>query len=247
MPLNLGPSAVSLKLGSQAVNAYIGAELLLTGWSPASLLLNFNGADESTTFTDSSANEFSVTRTGSVEISTDESKYGGASGVFPGSGAFLETEADAELDLSTNGDITLEAWIYPVAFDGFNNGIVGSHASTSDAHTNVTVYDDGRVSVGRIGLNEIATDAGVVETGDWYHVAVVRSGSTTKIYVDGVEEASATTAVWSSPATTTIRVGHMAAGNGSTFNGYIDDLRLTRRAVYTANFTPPVAQLGPNA
>jgi hypothetical protein len=207
------------------------------------LLLNFNGENNSTTFTDSSPNGFTVTAEGDAKISTAESKFGGASLFLDGDGDYLITEADPRLDLSANGDLTLEAWVY-LTDRSTKRAICGSHASDSDGHTNVYVYDDGAVGVGRIGTNEIVTNAGLIAEDTWHHIAVVRHGAATTIYVDGVAEASASTAVWSSPETKTLRIGFEDPLNGGTWEGYIDDFRFTRSAVYTEAFTPPAAQLG---
>ena len=80
---------------------------------------------------------------------------------------------------------------------------------------------------------------------NWYHIAVTRTQSSgvTKIYVNGVERASATTAVWNN-ASTYLRVG---ATNSSTnrFIGRIDQVRVSKGIVrWTSDFsgslpTPP--------
>jgi hypothetical protein len=212
---------------------------------PVSLLLNFNGANNSTSFVDTSPNGFSVTANGDAKISTAQSKFGGASGFFPGVGGdYLETEKNALLDLSENGDLTLEAWIYLTALDA-TRGVVGSHLGSFDNHTNVYVYIDGRLAVGKIGENEIDTDEDVIAENTWHHIAIVRQEETTTIFVDGQIEASNSTEVWSSPPSNkSLRIGYMHPSNGECWGGYIDDLRVTRAALYTANFTPPTSELG---
>jgi hypothetical protein len=57
------------------------------------------------------------------------------------------------------------------------------------------------------------------------------------MFIDGINVASAT----SYATSITSGIVYVGAENGSTgfFNGYIDELRLTESARYTANFTPP--------
>jgi hypothetical protein len=92
------------------------------------------------------------------------------------------------------------------------------------------------------GNNTVGTTA--IQFDTWYHVALVRSGSGTnnmKLYLDGVLESQNTN-------TYTVPVNDIVLGrtytnlNSEYFNGYIDDLRITKGvARYTANFTPPTA------
>ena len=70
----------------------------------------------------------------------------------------------------------------------------------------------------------------------WYHVALVRYNGTTTLYVNGVGGASAadTTNYPNKP------LGIGAVYNGtSIFNGWLDQLRVSKIARYTGNFTPP--------
>ena len=71
------------------------------------------------------------------------------------------------------------------------------------------------------------------------HVAAVRSGSTTTIYMDGVQVASGTVSITDFNGTLTIGQ-YTSPISGSEWTGYIDDLRITRGvARYTAAFVPP--------
>ena len=81
---------------------------------PASLLLNFDGANNSTTFTDSSSYNHTGTAYGNAKISITQSKFGGSSGYFDGTGDYVQFPYNSIFDLSS-GDWTLEAWFYPIA------------------------------------------------------------------------------------------------------------------------------------
>jgi hypothetical protein len=71
------------------------------------------------------------------------------------------------------------------------------------------------------------------------HVAVSRSGTSLKMFFDGVQVASATDSTSFTDNAYGVRIG---GSSGYSFNGYIDDLRITKGyARYTANFTPPSA------
>jgi hypothetical protein len=71
----------------------------------------------------------------------------------------------------------------------------------------------------------------------WYHVAVTRSGTTLKLWVNGTEDASAGSASGPPDSSYPVRVGLTQA---SGFAGYIDEFRITRQARYSAAFSVPV-------
>ena len=81
--------------------------------------------------------------------------------------------------------------------------------------------------------------------GTWYHVAVTRSGNTFKLFRDGVQNGSTVTNAGSCPATAStgaLFVGAEVNGGIAYWNGYMDDLRITKGyARYTSNFTPPTS------
>ena len=109
----------------------------------------------------------------------------------------------------------------------------------SDNKTCLYVYNTGKIAIGKVGLNEIASSTGIISTSTWYHVAAVRNSTTTTIYVNGTSVASATTAVWTT-GSLPFYVGYFYSGNGSNWNGYLSDLRITNGvARYTTNFTAP--------
>jgi len=77
--------------------------------------------------------------------------------------------------------------------------------------------------------------AGTVASGQWVYVAIVRSGSTTTGYING---SSVGTTAQAPSASQYARVGALASG-ASVFNGYIQDLRITKG--YARTITTPTA------
>ena len=76
-----------------------------------SLLLKFDGPNNSTSFIDSSANNISVVGVGAgVKITTDDSKFGGSSVYFSGDNSSLDVEHSDVFAFGT-GDYTIEFWM----------------------------------------------------------------------------------------------------------------------------------------
>ena len=76
-----------------------------------------------------------------------------------------------------------------------------------------------------------------------FHVAVTRSGTTVRLFVNGVVEATATGNSTNFNESLTLYIG-AETGNSLYLNGYIDDLRITKGyARYTSNFTAPTSAL----
>ena len=91
----------------------------------------------------------------------------------------------------------------------------------------------------------VALVVGAVIVTTWQHIAVVRSGfgaNNLVVYVNGVNQGQATNSTaFVGLAANGFALGAEYAGSFfPSFNGYIDDLRITKGvARYTANFTPP--------
>ena len=74
----------------------------------------------------------------------------------------------------------------------------------------------------------------------WYHVAVCRSGTSTKLFIDGTQEGStySDSTVYTQPNDRCILGGYYDSADYD-FNGYIDEVRISKMARYTSNFTAP--------
>lgn len=214
------------------------------------LLMHGNGADNGTTFTDSSASNRSFTRFGNAKTSTTQKKYGTASMYFDGTGDYLET-AYSTTDFQWWGsDYTIEAWVYPTTLSewSYTNTIPGM-IGNGDPIGGTVYWAFGPRSDGAVtfyywrGDQSFVTSTETVSANTWSHIAMThKSGSGIKIWVNGVGTGSYTAVVG-----TPQHNSGPPLGIGSMFTadvqGYIDDLRITKGVErYTSNFTPPTAE-----
>lgn len=195
---------------------------------------------------DSSPSPKSVSPQGGVIISTAESKFGGKSAYFDGSGDWLHLSAHQDWDF-LNGDFTIEFWVY---FDILSNAPHIVNVGY-DINNRLTVYWDGgscRVFTNVGGSAAIRiTSSQPSSTGVWEHWALVKSGGTSTLYMNGVEVGAAyNMPVPNYQSSTTLALGfqHFNGITNDYFKGYLDDVRIVKSvAVYTAPFTPPNAPL----
>jgi hypothetical protein len=218
--------------------------------SSTSLLLRGNGTNGSTSFTDESPNNLTVTNTGSVTVNTTTKKYGTGSMAVSGSGQYLTIPSSSNLAFGT-GDFTVEFWYnspnvvasnYPVIYGNSNSGAWATNSFVIlSSHATIPAVRKFMLEVYNMNnAGNILTSTTTVNDNTWYHVAVTRNGSTFRLFVNGVVEATYTSSasVDSGSASTAVIGGTSDPVNQSPC--YIDDLRVTKGyARYTANFTPP--------
>jgi len=208
-------------------------------WANVSLLLQPPSLAGGTnkTFVDSSTNGFTVTAVGDVYQTADSPVAGGGSAVFDGSGDYLEIPNSNAFQFPD--DFTLEAWIRPSNTTGRKNIFSMREGPSVGLHFRVGGTDLDL----NYGDNNLLTAANSISANAWQHVAACRSGSTLRVFVDGVVKADRT---WTTSATTTapIRVGMLYNPTLQDFAGEIADARIVKStALYTANFTVPTAPL----
>jgi hypothetical protein len=218
-------------------------------YGSVSLLLHGNQSGGQ--FIDSSPTPKSITKVGDVAPGSP----GGGTPIYPSSNsAFGSAIAfDKTVDRITcssndfafgTGDFTIELWMY--SRDVGDRGILQTSDSTgglATAASNGIWINQGFPSSGYLYVNTangtIATSSAVLTVNQWAHIAVTRSGTTCRLFANGTQVGTLTSA--SNLTATNLVVG----GYYSTvylFDGYIDDFRITKGvARYTANFTPPAA------
>jgi hypothetical protein len=210
-----------------------------TAITNTNLLLNFTngGIIDNTMMND-------LETVGNAQISTSVKKYGTGSLAFDGTGDYLKLSNNAagQAQGFGTGDFTIEAWVYITSSTAANNGIYDCRYSSSATGPLIYYIPGSGMFMFYNGANQITGSTITINT--WTHVALVRSSGVTKLYLSGTQTGSSYTDTnnYTSGANSGV-VGAVYDGTGS-WNGYIDDLRITKGvARYTANFTPPTAAL----
>jgi hypothetical protein len=232
-PQGAGARSASLQVGGTSLN-YTGTAILTDpGFANVSLLMHMEGLDNGTTFTDVKGH--AVTRNLYVTTSAGAKKFGTSSARFyPYQDSYLRTSVSPDFAMGT-GDFTVEMFVSFSSTSGYQ-WLIG------DATTNnfdITRYADNRIIV------YLARTAYVF--GTWtptpnvfHHVALSRNGNNLRFFIDGVQQGT-TQPSFENISTTQYIIGAQAGGTDQ-FNGYMDELRVTKGlGRYTANFTVPTA------
>lgn len=222
------------------------------------LLVDADGADGATTYTERSVNGFSATFVGDAQLDTAFPKFGSAALLLDGAGDYMEYADNAALDLGS-GNWTMEGWVRLASLPA-----VGDEMSLysqwegggSDRAFNLFFAQDGFGY--RIGF-EARDGASVFEQGTlpgapalntYIHWAAQRSASDTlSLWWDGALEFEApgifTGAIDDSTVPVKLGVRDPAAGPGDEqyLDGHFDDVRISTIDQYATGgaITPPAS------
>ena len=207
------------------------------------LMLHMDGVNDGTTFTDSSDSPHTMTAAGDAHTDTAIKKFGTASYQGDGTGDELSAPDSTDWDFDT-GNFTIDAWIYPLSMAVGQNDIVAQEPSGDAGGWEFVLRTSGKISMaaGTSYPPTQYTSASVVVSNDsWQHVAAERNGGTFKMYVDGVEKHSVSSFTMPDIADVFTVGASRHGGVGSYgFNGYIDELRISKGvARFGGAFTPP--------
>jgi len=157
----------------------------------------------------------------------------GGSVYFDGTSDYLSFTMTS--DFSLTGDFTLECWFKPnsitVDTQHPNLIILGTYQLYLNSSTNF-------VGVSPDGLSiTLQSNAQTIKPNLWYHAAVVRSGTSEALFLNGVRVDTNTASTNYGASSGTSYIGSYN-GTGGDYNGYITDLRLVNgTAVYDPSQT----------
>jgi hypothetical protein len=206
--------------------------------SNTSLLLNF--ADGAIYDAGKTTNYYTVGNTGVV---TANSKFGGTSMYFDGSGDYIKANYRSFPWDWWRSNTTIECWIYP---SSVTNVVLPYIVGNMDPAVGTNYWSFGLNSSRQIafhyynGGSVAVTGTTSLTNNTWNHIAMTQVNNYISLYTNGVLQAnSAITGTPQSLATVPLTMG---VYNGAGFYGYIDDMRITTDNVrYTANFTPAIS------
>jgi hypothetical protein len=202
--------------------------------------------------TDSSPVTKTITVNGNTQVSTSVKKYGTGSIEFDGTGDSLLASAHQQFNFGT-GSFTIEGWFYKTASTGYQALVSSGNYFTGGSNGNwvIRITSSSQIafaSYDGTSNGEYIEFSATHSLNTWHHFALVREGTgtdQTKFYLDGTLAGSMTVSkVLGDGSVNGIYVGSDGSGPNADFDGYIDDLRITKgSARYTSNFTPPTAAL----
>ncbi len=210
-------------------------------------LLHMDGTDASTTFTDDAAGgTHTWTAVGNAQIDTAQSKFGGASGLFDGTGDYLTAPDNADWAFGT-GDFTVDCWVklndltryHPIIaqyVDDNNYMIFTLYTTLTTGLTEMQLY----VVSGGVAIINVNKGLSIAPN-TWTHCAFVRSGNNFMYFQDGVQQGTTVTDTDSMPDYASVLYGGYSPTT-SALKGWMDEVRISKGiARWTANFTPPTA------
>jgi hypothetical protein len=174
--------------------------------------------------------------TGSPTVSTS----GSGSISFNGTSQFVGYANNAALQLT--GDFTIEGWFYITASTGANQVVLSKWNATSQGY--ILYYNQ---TQSRFYFNSTAVQLNGSATqsfGQYYHIAITRSGNNYALYINGTSVATTTSATTATDSGTAFEIGRNTESSIGWTNGYISNVRIVKgTAVYTGNFTPSTTPL----
>ena len=160
---------------------------------------------------------------------------------------YLTIAANTAYNIST-GDYTIECFAYGIGTGASQQGIFTLTGASSSGAGGISVYVNTSNSISFFvngnGSGKIQTSAAQKFLPSvWNHVALVGSGGTNTLYVNGASVAS--NALTPTVSNVPVNIGRQYGDNtAQTWNGYISNFRVViGTALYTGAFTPPTAPL----
>lgn len=216
------------------------------------LMLHCNGADASTSFPDASISNHSMTANSGASVTTAQSEFGGASGLFDGVASYVDTGDSTDWTFGS-GDFTFDFWTRFNTFGVNNYSFLSQYNNINSNRSfliDVTVGNKIRFIYTTDGTNVTQTNlqaAWTPSTATWYHVAIVRTGTGLLHFVNGTTMAtiqSIPDTIFDSTLNLAIGAYKGADANPSdVLDGWMDEIRISKGiARWTTNFTPPTQE-----
>lgn len=198
------------------------------------LLIGMNGENNSTNFNDIKGHIISLN--GNVIITTAESRFGGSSAYFDGSGDYLIVPDNADFDVSVS-DFTIEFWAYVLSGGALHAIDKRSATSVAAPYT----IDNGIFYTATAGSATYNVALNLNPNSEvWQHFAVARSGNVFRAFKDGVLQSSAKSNGNLPVTPDPLYIGYTNRSGNHSFSGYMGGIRITKGvARYKTNFILP--------
>lgn len=173
---------------------------------------------------------------------------------FNGTNTGIRLATSNTLVFGTN-DFTVEFWLkanntqtpFAMIIDSSvdNTGLGVGIGANNGTPGKLTFWAQGGTSTNLVSANNVTDNV-------WHHVACVKFANTGMLFVDGVKTANSNTGEWSTVTNAYLSDGEIgrsrfgdAGASDNLYTGWLSNLRVARRAIYTQNFTRPNRVLAP--
>jgi hypothetical protein len=155
---------------------------------------------------------------------------------FDGVDDYIDVPTSSSMEY--DDDLTVEMWI---RWDGETSAewqwIMAHGDHWSDYGYRLQIFEDGYMGWWSHGATG-GLSSTPIDTGTWFHLAGVREGTTWTIYIDGGASHMVTTSSVHNGSGQDLWVGGSGDAPEYSFDGAIDQLRISNIARYTSDFTP---------
>lgn len=169
---------------------------------------------------------------GDAQLSTAQKQFGTASLFLDGNGDYIQSTNN--IDFSSQAtNFTFECWLRPNSTSGINRILqLGPDSNAESLYYQVNQFT-AVVGGSTLLIREVVS----LPTDSWTHIAYVRQGTGRVLYVNGTQEGSGGSA--NMPSNGKVGIGYSpSAAPTQTWDGYIDEARLSNNVRYSSNFTP---------
>ena len=190
---------------------------------------------------DFSASAHAVSPIGGVSYSKTIKKFGFSSILFNGTTGHLTIPDHANFNFS-GGVFTIETVLMTTSLSAtqviYAQGTAGGDEFIIQLNTNGSL--ELSIQAASETVVQVLTASGTIEASVFYHIAVVENGDTWKIFVNGEDKTSTGGTDTSRAANYTgvVSIGKRQFVSDNYFVGYLDELRVSSSARYSADFVP---------
>lgn len=196
--------------------------------SNTTLLIHSDATQGNTNIIDASPSAHTISSNGGSVIHSTAQSYFGSSSLYFNDDTYLTVPTHSDFNIGTN-DFTIDFWAYFENAGTMDDGII-----EIGGPTNFRIYIASDILTVRILNSNIVTTNVSSYENSWNHFAIVRSGSTVSIYINGTSITSGSNS--SSIAQGQIYIGYHYDAS-YTFLGYLDEFRLSNSARWSTDFT----------
>lgn len=202
-------------------------------------VFHFNGLDQQTfTFDTSHDPVRTVTLNGNAKLLTALKKFGASSLYLDGTGDYMSVATTTSYGFGAD-NFTIDFWIYPQSIAAGVKTMIDFR--TAEPETRPVLTLDGATIKYYVNGADVITATNPIQAANWYHVALVKNGIETKLYINGAQEGSTYTDNNNYGATNPLYVGANFSG-ANAYTGYVDELMISNYAKYVGAFTPATAE-----